>query len=304
MEGGWVAALAYWRDDKFFSSSQDGSVRLWRISQNTDIHWRSRGIRQTFPAMAEQWTWKCELVAMGWAGSWARSLAVCGHVLLGGSKNGTVRVWDVGEEGFGRDEAGIEQAWGETACVSRLASLGGNLERGISEQQPMGSMPIWKCATVLQGHTCGVNAVVVCGDHVVTASGDKTIRLWGAGEVWGQATAGAARTSAGGSVMFSPGGNGATRAASEVVSGPRSGVYVASDGERLHSAAVLDAGEWAHNEERLRHRRRRHRHRHRRRAIECCQKCCFCKRLIRRCLRFLGCPRACLRFLDNPCLLG
>ena len=101
------------------------------------------------------------------------SVAVEGNVVVSGSLDKTIRVWD--------RESGkaLRVLEGHSEFVTSVAVTGNVVVSGSIDE----TIRIWdresgKMLRVLEGHSDWVNSVAVTGNLVVSGSDDKTIRIW------------------------------------------------------------------------------------------------------------------------------
>ena len=100
--------------------------------------------------------------------------------IVAGLSNNTIQVLDAMNDGLGAEPAlkGHEQ---QVLCVAALPCSPN--EQSFVSGSDDGTIRIWRngqCERSLSGHTSGVAAVAVlpCGDRIVSASGDRTIKVW------------------------------------------------------------------------------------------------------------------------------
>lgn len=170
MEGhtSWIYALATLSPKRVASGGADKDIRLWLLQ----VRLSGAGAA----ASAESVDAQCTGVLKGHGGP-VFALATLWSLLISGSLDKTIRVWDL-DSG-----ATMRVLTGHTSAVRALATIDGNIVSGSRDA----TIRVWDAATgaqrrVLTGHAGPVHSVVAArnGGRVVvfSASADATIRLW------------------------------------------------------------------------------------------------------------------------------
>ena len=109
----------------------------------------------------------------------AQALCAISSCVFGGLKDGTLVVWD--RETL--EEMHVLKGESKVGCIWCLAVYGNRIVSGHHD----GCLCVWNTQTlvreqVLQGHTEGVHSLAVWEHHLVSASKDKSIKVWQMGE--------------------------------------------------------------------------------------------------------------------------
>lgn len=99
--------------------------------------------------------------------------ALSATTVLSGSRDKTLRVWDIES---GQCKMIFE---GHTATVRDVATNGGLAVSGsYDEEARIWSLETGKCLRVLKGHESQIYSVVFDGKRIVTGGLDNTARVW------------------------------------------------------------------------------------------------------------------------------
>jgi WD40 repeat protein len=153
----WVRSVAYSPDGQTIASgSDDNTIKLWRVSDGTEILTLTRHTYAVFSV----------------------AYSPDGQTLAFGSSNNTIKLWRVS------DGAYIRTLTGHSDRVNSVAYSpdGQILASGSSDQ----TIKLWRVSDgayirTLTGHSDRVNSVAYSPDGQILASGsyDNTIKLWG-----------------------------------------------------------------------------------------------------------------------------
>ncbi|KAJ1663106.1 hypothetical protein EV178_005281 [Coemansia sp. RSA 1646] len=148
-----IYCLQFDRDNRLFTGSRDCTVKVWHLSETGS---------QITPLATLK----------GHAGS-VLTLQADGSTLVTGSSDGTVCVWDTNTYSVAHrlDHADavlslrFNSTWLATACKDRVVRV---WRRGLDYSDTF----------ELRGHGVAINAIHLHGDRLVSASGDRTIKVW------------------------------------------------------------------------------------------------------------------------------
>ncbi|PSB13457.1 hypothetical protein C7B76_19800 [filamentous cyanobacterium CCP2] len=151
----WASSLSFSPDGQTVATNgQDGSLLLWNVSMGLLHQWSGHGV----PV-------------------WTVAFDATGNVLASGSKDESVRLWDV------QTQRCLQVLEGHKNDVRSLAFSGDNqhLASGSSDQ----TIRLWDvetgvCRHILQGHTGGVFTLAFAAhdQQLISGSFDQTIRVW------------------------------------------------------------------------------------------------------------------------------
>ncbi|KAJ2547927.1 hypothetical protein EV175_005029 [Coemansia sp. RSA 1933] len=152
-----IYSLQFDRNNRLFTGSRDCTVKVWHLSESGS---------QITPLATLK----------GHSGS-VLTLQADGSTLITGSSDGTVCVWDTAtytirrrlEHGDSVLSLRFNDAWLATACKDRVVRV------WRRQGQDYGS------PFELRGHGVAINALHLHGDRLVSASGDRTIKVWDLG---------------------------------------------------------------------------------------------------------------------------
>ena len=183
-------------EGRMCSGSDDGSIRVWRLDtleeERVLLNERVGGVL----ALA---VWEGQIISghgFGRVRVWdirsgerrreleghtrsVRSLCVVGSRLASGSADGSIKVWAMGPD---REWPCERTLTGHTDFVISLAGWKGKLISGSGES----TIRVWDLEAggldaILSGHRGPVNALLVDGERLFSASRDGTIRTWAVG---------------------------------------------------------------------------------------------------------------------------
>ncbi|HEV7665509.1 MAG TPA: helix-turn-helix domain-containing protein [Chloroflexota bacterium] len=183
---GGVRSVALSADGQLLASgSEDGTIRLWETPFGNPLSGTLSAGRGAAPAAGGQ------LLAtlQGNTGQvWAVALSADGQLLVSGSENGTIHLWQapfVGHAAGGQPLATLHGHIGAVWTVA-LAADGQRLASGGFDGTVRLWAPApetgWRLAATLEGHASAVWGVALAADGQLLASGSGggTVRLWNA----------------------------------------------------------------------------------------------------------------------------
>ncbi|KAF1813578.1 WD40 repeat-like protein [Eremomyces bilateralis CBS 781.70] len=146
------------QEDVIISGGSDCHVKIWRFSDGVCIHTINRAHRE--PVLNLRFD--------------SRYLITC-------SKDRTVKVWNrknlpTTHPNFPRPTANVSAKFAE-----RVISLAAEYERQQLSQVMYSEAPSLKpyeLLMTLHGHTAAVNAIQILDGEIVSASGDRTVKIW------------------------------------------------------------------------------------------------------------------------------
>ncbi|KAJ1961149.1 hypothetical protein GGI12_003410 [Dipsacomyces acuminosporus] len=148
-----IYCVQFDRKNRLFTGSRDHSVKMWHLS----------GVNSEITLLH---------TLNGHTGS-VLTLQVDGDALITGSSDGTACVWDLQSRAVTHRlhhqdsvlSLRFNDKWLATASKDRLVRVW-RRDQG------------YETSFTLAGHNVAINAVHLCGDMLVSASGDRTIKVW------------------------------------------------------------------------------------------------------------------------------